>query len=104
MDIDGDNADADAVATTLISSIITQGVEGCTSLCNRPTELGYFPQRMADKSIRTLCNLEIPALAYWATHFIWAIYGFNSGHFSSNTSKQNLPFHVVLACDPYESN
>jgi hypothetical protein len=37
-------------------------------------------------------------------HFVWAIYGFNLGHVLSTMSKRNLPFHVVLACNPYESN
>ena len=46
----------------------------------------------------------MPALAYRASHFIWALYGFNSGHFPSTIVKRNLPFRVVLACDPWESN
>jgi hypothetical protein len=37
-------------------------------------------------------------------HFLWAIYGFNLGHFLSTVSKRNLPFQVMLACNPYESN
>ncbi len=91
MEIDGDNADADAVATTLISSIITQGMEGCTSLCNRPAEFGYHPQRMADKSIRTLYNLEIPALAYWARHFFLGNLWFQLGTFFINYIEAESP-------------
>jgi hypothetical protein len=64
MDNNGDNADANAVATNLISSIITQGVEGHTCLCNHPAEFGHFPHGMAVKPIRTLYNSEFPALAY----------------------------------------
>jgi hypothetical protein len=29
------------------------------------------------------------------------VYSFNSGHFASTISKRNLPFNVLLACDPY---
>jgi hypothetical protein len=46
----------------------------------------------------------VPALAYRASSFIWAIHGFNSGHFQSTIIKRNLPFCIVLACDPWESN
>ena len=46
----------------------------------------------------------MPALAYRASNFIWALYGFNSGHFPSTIVTRNLPFRIVLACDPWESN
>jgi hypothetical protein len=32
--------------------------------------------------------------------FRWAVYGFNSGHFISTIEQRNLPFLIVLACDP----
>jgi hypothetical protein len=97
MDVDWDNADANVVATNLISSIVTQGIKGHTCLCNCLAEFGHFPHGMAVKPIRTLYNSEFPALAYRAMHFLWKIYGFNSGHFLSTILKRNLPFHVVLA-------
>ncbi len=34
--------------------------------------------------------------------FSWAVYGFNSGHFVPMIEKRNLPFRIVLACDPFE--
>ncbi len=34
-------------------------------------------------------------------HFSWVVYLFNSGHFASTISKRNLPFNILLACDPY---
>ncbi len=46
-------------------------------------------------------NLEFPALAFWVACFSWAIYSFNSGHFSSTISTRNMPFAVSLACNPY---
>ncbi len=30
-------------------------------------------------------------------------YSFHRGHFTSTIQSQNLPFHIWLACDPYES-
>jgi hypothetical protein len=35
-------------------------------------------------------------------NYSWAVYGFNAGRFLSIISKRNLPFSVVLACDPFE--
>ena len=35
-------------------------------------------------------------------NYSWAVYGFNLGHFLLTFSKQNLPFSVVLAFDPFE--
>ncbi len=45
-------------------------------------------------------NAEFPALAFRVTHFAWALYSFNSGHFLSSIVERNLPFIVTLACDP----
>jgi hypothetical protein len=46
-------------------------------------------------------NLEFPALAFQVACFSWAVYLFNSGHSASMISKRNLPFDVLLVCDPY---
>jgi len=32
----------------------------------------------------------------------WAVYVFNSGHFLLTISKWNLPFSVMLACNPFK--
>jgi hypothetical protein len=37
-----------------------------------------------------------------ALNYSWAVYGFNSGHFLLTISKRNLPFSVVLVCDPFK--
>jgi hypothetical protein len=100
-----DNSDdtiVDNIATTLITSIITQGDTGLTSLCVHPVQFGLFSTLTSPEPIRALYNNKFPALAYWATNFLWAVYGFNSGHFLSTISKRNLPFSVVLACDPFK--
>ncbi len=94
----------DAIASALISSIITQGDKGNTSLCNWPLQFGPLTSGNNKGSVRALYNSEFPTLAYQSMHFTWAVYGFNSGHFPSTISKQNLPCWVILACDPYEAN
>jgi len=96
-----DDADADIVATTLMTRIVTQGDLGHTSLGIHPFHVGTFDSIPAEHA-RQHYNAEFPALAYRATTFSWAVYGFNSGHFVSTITKRNLPFRIVLACDPFE--
>jgi hypothetical protein len=96
------NAEVDVIATALMTTIVTQGDKGFTSLCNHPMQFGSLPLQDCKHPISGLYNAEFPALAYRATHFSWAIYGFNSGHFVSTILKRNLPFCVLLACDPYK--
>jgi hypothetical protein len=90
----------DAVASALISSIITQGDKGDASLCNRQLQFGTLTSGNNKGSVRALYDSKFLPLAYQSTHFTWAVYGFNSGHFPSTISKRNLPFRVILACDP----
>ena len=96
------NAEVDVIATALMTTIVTQGDEGFTSLCNRPVQFGSLPLQDRKCPIRGLYNAEFPTLAYRATHFSWAIYDFNFGHFVSTILKGNVPFCVLLACDPYK--
>ena len=35
------------------------------------------------------------------SHFDWAVYGFNSGHFVHTIRDRGLPFRIVLAADPF---
>ncbi len=86
------NVEVDVIATALTTTIVTQSDEDFTSLCNCPVQFGSLPLQDCTHSIRGLYNTEFPALAYHATHFSWAIYGFNSGHFVSTILKQKLPF------------
>jgi hypothetical protein len=96
-----DEADVDVNAATPMTTIITQGDSRHTSLSIHPFQVGTF-DRMPIEKLRTNYNADIPALAYRAMTFSWAVYGFNSGHFISTFDKRNLPFWVVLACDPFE--
>ena len=75
-----------------------------TVLFCRPVQFGIFESGNTPPEIRDLYNSDCSALAYRATAFSWAIYGFNTGHFFSTITKRNLPFQTVWACDPYESN
>ncbi len=36
-----------------------------------------------------------------ANKIIWAIYGFNNGHFSSTFCEHGMPFNIVIGCDPF---
>jgi hypothetical protein len=99
---DPSDSAADIAATTLITSIITQGNTGAASLCIHPVRFGKFQTNELPPPIRGLYNNKFPALAYRVTNFLWVVYGFDSGHFFSTISKRNLPFSVVLACDPFD--
>jgi hypothetical protein len=90
----------DAIASALISSIIMQGDEGNTSLCNWPLQFGTLTSGNKKGSVCALYNSKFPTLAYQSTHFAWVVYGFNSGHFPSTISKQNLLFWIILVVIP----
>jgi len=104
MDDDANDTYVDEVAMAMITSIITRGNEGCTPQCIRLAEFVFFGNTNVTTATRSLYNSDVPALAYRASHFMWAWYGFNLGHFISTILKRNLPFHIILAWDPYESN
>jgi hypothetical protein len=75
-----------------------------TSFSNNLVWFGTFPSTVPvnmDVECRKLYNSEYPVFAFRASRFVWAVYSFNSGHFASTFSKQNLPFLVSLACDPF---
>jgi hypothetical protein len=84
-----------------MTTIVTQGDIGHTSLCIRSFQVGTFVSMPPGMS-RTNYNADLPALSYRATTFSWAVYGINSEHFVSTIEKRNLPFHIVLACDPFD--
>jgi hypothetical protein len=44
-------------------------------------------------------NSELVLAAHTISHFTWAVYSFNSGHFVSSIQAQVLPFRVVLCAD-----
>ena len=96
-----DDTTVDIDANALLTTIVTQGDCGPTSLGIHPFHVGTF-NTIPPAQTRRNYNAEFPALAYCATMFSWAIYGFNSGHFVSTIEGRNLPFRIVLGCDPFE--
>ncbi len=58
---------------------------------------------MTLSSARSTNNDNIPCYVQQVLQFGWAVYSFHGGHFASTIQSWNLPFHVRLACDPYES-
>jgi hypothetical protein len=88
----------------IMTQIVTLGNLGFTSLSHCPVQFGTFSLSDAPNTkpiLQVLYNSEPPVIAYSASHFPWAVYGFNSGHFVSTIEQRNLPFLIILACDPY---
>ena len=96
-----DEDNVDVHPNNLMTTIVTQGDIGHTSLCIRPFQVGTFVS-MPPRTSCTNYNADLPALSYRATTFSWAVYEFNSGHFVTTIEKRNLPFHIVLACNPFD--
>jgi len=95
-------ATSDAIAASTMTAIVLFGTSTCFS--NHPIKFGAFPSTVPnamEMDSRKPYNSEYPVFAFRASHFVWAIYSFNSGHFASTISKQNLPFLVLLLCDPF---
>jgi hypothetical protein len=92
-DIDHQNTlAATAVNFTSVNSIISI----------QPVQFGTFANPapvMPDKHHNY--NDEFPVFALSVTWVNWAVYSFNSGHFALSISTRNLPFHVILACNPF---
>jgi hypothetical protein len=90
---------------SLITEIVSSSDCGHTHLSNVPIRFGEFndahpPLRQA---ARTLLNSEFASHARQAQQFDWAVYLFSNRHFLSSVQSHNLPFHICLASDPYES-
>jgi hypothetical protein len=95
----------DTNAAALITAIITSRDVGSTSLLVHPVSFGTFTTPLIASTSASpshqLYNAKFPLLAHSIARFKWAAYGFNSGHFMSTINKRNLPFNIVLACDPF---
>jgi hypothetical protein len=87
-------------ANSLLTMIVTQERNGSPCLANYPVWFGKF-SLLHNTAIWPLYNLEYPVFAFQAACFNWAVYSFNSGHFALTMSKRNLPFDILLACNPY---
>ena len=90
---------------SLITKIVSSFGYGHTHLLNVPIQFGKFNSAhpLPRQAARTLLNSEFASYARQAQQFDWAIYLFSNGHFLSTIQSHNLPFHICLACNPYES-
>ncbi len=92
----------DAHCQTIISTLLVDNCHGLCHLSNNPIHFGKF-----EKAIPSLAhyanNNKIPCYAQQILQFSWAVDSFHGGHFALTIQSHNLPFHVKLACDPYES-
>jgi hypothetical protein len=86
----------------IISTLLVDNCHGLCHLSNIPVQFGEF-----EKSIPSLAcpanNNDVPCYVQQVLQFGWAVYSFHGGHFASTIQSRNLPFHVQLACNPYES-
>jgi hypothetical protein len=92
----------DAHCQAIISTLL---VDNCHSLChlsNTSIHFGEF-EKVIPSLAHSANNDKIPCYAQQVLQFNWAVYSFHGGHFASTIKSHNLPFHVKLACDPYES-
>ncbi len=87
---------------TIISMVLVDNCHGLCHLSSIPVKFGNFG-RVALSTSRSLHNNEFPCYALQVLQFSWAVYSFQGGHFASTIQTRNLPFHVTLACDPFES-
>jgi hypothetical protein len=84
--------------------VLTVTVDNCHGLCH----LSNIPIRFDDLgrvTPSTFCSLnnnEFPCYALQVLQFSWAVYSFQGGHLALTIQSPNLPFHVKLACNPFE--
>jgi hypothetical protein len=88
-------------ANALVS--IDEPIIGLQHLSNHPVQFGHSltPHAGATTLAPSLYNSDLTQAASILTKYDWAIYGFNSGHFSSTIQALGLPFTIVLACNPF---
>jgi hypothetical protein len=85
----------------IISTVI---VDNCRSLChlsNIPVRFGDLG-RVTPSTSHSLDNDKFLCYALQVLQFSWVVYSFQGGHLVSTIQSRNLPFHVKMACDPFE--
>jgi hypothetical protein len=79
--------------------------DNCHSLCrlfNIPVRFGDLG-RVTPSTFCSLNNNEFPCYALQVLQFNWAVYSVQGGHLALTIQSCNLPFHVKMACNPFES-
>ncbi len=95
------SSDADH-CQAIVTAALVDNHHGLCHLSNIPVRFGEL-DRVASTSSRSLHNDEFPCYAMQVLQFSWALYSFQGGHFASTIQSRNLPFHVKLSCNPFES-
>ena len=71
---------------------------GSQHLANWPISFGFSAVPLSpDLPIKSFYNSDLSTTAGLLSHFDWAVYGFNSGHFVHTIRNRGLPFCIVLA-------
>jgi hypothetical protein len=100
---DTDETPNAAHCQAIYSSVMINNCFGLCHLSHVPVKFGKFEQA-PPPTARDLHNDEFPYYAQQVLQFSWAVYSFHRGNFVSTIQSRNLlPFHVRLACNPYES-
>jgi hypothetical protein len=86
----------------IVSMVMVDNCNGLCHLSNIPVKFDEFGL-VTPSTSRSLNNSEFPCYALQILQFSWAVYTFQGGHFASTIQSRNLPFHVKLACNPFES-
>ena len=86
----------------IVSTVTVDNYHGLCHLSNIPVRFGNLGQ-VTPSTSRSLNNDEFPFIALQVLQFSWAVYSFQGGHLALTIQSRNLPFHVQLACDPFES-
>ncbi len=86
----------------IISTVMVDNCHGLCHLSNIPVKFGKFGW-VTPSTSRSLNNYKFPCYALQVLQFSWAVYSFQGRHFAMTIQSHNLPFHVKLACDPFES-
>jgi hypothetical protein len=85
--------------------VLTVMVDNCHGLChlsNIPVRYGNLG-RVTLSTSGSLNNGEFACYALQVLQFSWVVYSFQGGHLALTIQSCKLPFHVKLACIPFES-
>jgi hypothetical protein len=86
----------------IVSTIMIKNCHGLCHLSNVPIQFGDCG-KVTPPNARLLHSNEFSCYAQQVLQFRWTVYSFQGGHFASIIQSWNLPFHISLVCDPYES-
>ena len=79
-------------------------ITGSQHLPNWPILFGFSASPSdLDLPVRPFYNSDLSTTAGLLSHFDWAVYGFNSGHFVHTIRDPGLPFRIVLAAAPFSN-